>query len=82
MIATYANPEPMLKTESNGGTITRKQLMTLVSWECFIEHPVIGDRFSIIDSVQRLVLLRLTFYLKICKCVEKYLYLYIFIIKI
>ena len=25
----YANPVPMLKTESNGGTITRKQLMTL-----------------------------------------------------
>ena len=51
---TYAYPEPMLKTESNGGTITRKQLMTLENWECFTEHPVLGDRFSIIDSVQRL----------------------------
>ena len=27
----YANTEPMLKTESNDGTITRKQFMTLVS---------------------------------------------------
>ena len=43
---TYAYPEPMLKTESNGGTITRKQLMTLENWECFTEHPVLGDRFS------------------------------------
>ena len=36
----------MLKTESNGGTITRKQLMILDNWECFTEHPVLGDRFS------------------------------------
>lgn len=36
----------MLKTESNGGTITRKQLMTLENWECFTEYPVLGDRFS------------------------------------
>ena len=28
---TYANPEPMLKTESNDGTNAREQFMTLVS---------------------------------------------------
>ena len=48
----YANTEPMLKTEKNGDTIIRKQLMTLENASPNTQYLEIDS--VIIDSVWRL----------------------------